>query len=109
MPGEDQYYWLEMVSNPFQCRRRGDEHPHNLTLWIYIEKVAIARHLLYRLRHDVVVANSRGPETLTQLAKDTGAKPVTVCRTRAEPMLPVPIIPIFIFPFIAISFHVDSV
>lgn len=30
------------------------------------------------LGHDVVVANSRGPETLTDLAKETGAKPVTV-------------------------------
>ena len=30
------------------------------------------------LRHDVVVANPRGPETLTRLAKDSGAKPVTV-------------------------------
>jgi hypothetical protein len=31
-----------------------------------------------RLGHDVVVANSRGPETLSQLARETGAKPVTV-------------------------------
>jgi 8-hydroxy-5-deazaflavin:NADPH oxidoreductase len=30
------------------------------------------------LGHDVVVANSRGPETLAALAKETGAKPVTV-------------------------------
>jgi 8-hydroxy-5-deazaflavin:NADPH oxidoreductase len=30
------------------------------------------------LGHDVVIANSRGPETLTALAKETGAKPVTV-------------------------------
>jgi predicted dinucleotide-binding enzyme len=28
--------------------------------------------------HDVSIANSRGPETLRQLAKETGAKPVTV-------------------------------
>ncbi len=38
---------------------------------------ALVRHFT-RLGHDVVVANSRGPETLTQLAKETGAKPVTV-------------------------------
>jgi len=31
-----------------------------------------------RLGHDVVVANSRGPDTLKELAKETGAKPVTV-------------------------------
>jgi predicted dinucleotide-binding enzyme len=31
-----------------------------------------------RLGHDVVVANSRGPESLTDLAKETGAKPVQV-------------------------------
>jgi hypothetical protein len=31
-----------------------------------------------RLGHDVVVANSRGPETLKTLAKETGAKPVPV-------------------------------
>ena len=29
------------------------------------------------LGHDVSIANSRGPETLRQLAKETGAKPVT--------------------------------
>jgi predicted dinucleotide-binding enzyme len=37
--------------------------------------------LVRRLRalgHDVVVANSRGPETLAALAKETGAKPVAV-------------------------------
>jgi predicted dinucleotide-binding enzyme len=31
-----------------------------------------------RLGHDVVVANSRGPETLGDLARETGAKPVKV-------------------------------
>jgi 8-hydroxy-5-deazaflavin:NADPH oxidoreductase len=30
------------------------------------------------LGHEVFVANSRGPETLRDLAKETGAKPVTV-------------------------------
>jgi predicted dinucleotide-binding enzyme len=38
---------------------------------------ALTRHFT-RLGHDVVVANSRGPETLTGLAKETGAKPVVV-------------------------------
>ncbi|MET9377440.1 NAD(P)-binding domain-containing protein [Streptomyces sp. NPDC002992] len=33
---------------------------------------------LTALGHDVSVANSRGPETLTALAAETGAKPVTV-------------------------------
>ena len=33
---------------------------------------------LTALGHDVSVANSRGPETLRQLAKETGAKPVMV-------------------------------
>lgn len=31
-----------------------------------------------QLGHEVFVANSRGPETLASLAKETGAKPVTV-------------------------------
>ncbi|MGH7516481.1 MAG: NADPH-dependent F420 reductase [Gemmatimonadales bacterium] len=38
---------------------------------------ALARRLT-ALGHDVSIANSRGPETLGQLAKETGAKPVTV-------------------------------
>ena len=38
---------------------------------------ALTRHFT-RLGHDVAVANSRGPETLAALAKDTGAKPVSV-------------------------------
>ncbi len=38
---------------------------------------ALTRHFT-RLGHDVVVANSRGPETLAGLAKETGAKPVPV-------------------------------
>jgi len=37
----------------------------------------LARHFT-RLEHDVVVANSRGPETLADLAKETGATPVSV-------------------------------
>ncbi len=35
----------------------------------------LTRHFA-RLGHDVVIANSRGPETLTDLARETGAKPV---------------------------------
>ena len=38
---------------------------------------ALTRHFT-RLGHDVVVANSRGPESLAGLAEETGAKPVTV-------------------------------
>jgi len=41
----------------------------------------IGGNLTRRLRalgHDVSVANSRGPETLAALAKETGARPVTV-------------------------------
>jgi predicted dinucleotide-binding enzyme len=38
---------------------------------------ALTRHFT-RLGHDVAVANSRGPETLTALAKETGAKPAQV-------------------------------
>ena len=37
----------------------------------------LTRHFT-RLEHEVVVANSRGPETLADLAKETGAKPVSV-------------------------------
>lgn len=37
----------------------------------------LARRLT-ALRHEVFIANSRGPESLAQLAKETGAKPVTV-------------------------------
>jgi len=37
----------------------------------------LARRLT-TLRHDVSIANSRGPETLAALARETGAKPVTV-------------------------------
>ena len=37
----------------------------------------LARRLT-ALRHDVSIANSRGPETLAALARETGAKPVTV-------------------------------
>lgn len=35
-------------------------------------------HHFTRLGHDVVVANSRGPESLAALAKETGAKPARV-------------------------------
>jgi len=38
---------------------------------------ALTQHLT-RLGHEVVVANSRGPESLTDLAKNTGARPVRV-------------------------------
>lgn len=35
-----------------------------------------------KLGHQVFVANSRGPETLAALARETGATPVTVTGTR---------------------------
>jgi predicted dinucleotide-binding enzyme len=38
---------------------------------------ALTRHFT-RLGHEVVIANSRGPETLSHLASETGAKPVQV-------------------------------
>jgi predicted dinucleotide-binding enzyme len=38
---------------------------------------ALTRHFT-RLGHDVVIANSRGPGSLADLAKATGAKPVQV-------------------------------
>ena len=38
---------------------------------------ALTRHFT-RLEHDVVVANSRGPESLAGLTKETGARPATV-------------------------------
>ena len=37
----------------------------------------LARRLT-ELGHEVSIANSRGPETLSALAKETGAKPVTI-------------------------------
>src|ERR1035441_6612521 len=40
---------------------------------------ALTRHFTH-LGHDVVVANSRGPATLADLAKETGAKPVSVAQ-----------------------------
>lgn len=40
---------------------------------------------LTALGHDVSVANSRGPHTLTALAEETGATPVPVWRRRAAP------------------------
>lgn len=38
---------------------------------------ALTRHFT-RLGHDVAIANSRGPQSLTELARETGAKPVQV-------------------------------
>jgi len=39
---------------------------------------AVLERSLHQSGHDVVVANSRGPATLVDLAKETGAKPVSV-------------------------------
>jgi 8-hydroxy-5-deazaflavin:NADPH oxidoreductase len=38
---------------------------------------ALTRHFT-RLGHEVVIANSRGPESISELARETGAKPVQV-------------------------------
>jgi 8-hydroxy-5-deazaflavin:NADPH oxidoreductase len=38
---------------------------------------ALAQHFR-RLRHAVLIANSRGPETLSQIARETGATPVAI-------------------------------
>ena len=64
-----------------------------------------------QLGHDVFVANSRGPETLTDLALETGAKPVTVEETakRGEvvivtiPMKNIPDLPNDLFAGVADS------
>lgn len=53
---------------------------------------ALARHFT-RLGHDVVIANSRGPATLAELAKATGAKPVQVADVTRERDLVVVTIP----------------
>ena len=38
---------------------------------------ALAKHLTVR-GHEVVISNSRGPSSLEEISKETGAKPVTV-------------------------------
>ncbi|MFT8806845.1 NADPH-dependent F420 reductase [Gluconobacter sp.] len=43
--------------------------------------------------HEVKVANSRGPQTLTELARETGAKPVTVAEAVSDVNLIVVTIP----------------
>jgi predicted dinucleotide-binding enzyme len=50
-------------------------------------------HHFTRLGHEVAVANSRGPETLQGLAKETGAKPVPVEEAPKERDLVVVTIP----------------
>jgi predicted dinucleotide-binding enzyme len=53
----------------------------------------LARRLT-ALGHDVSIANSRGPETLAALAKETGARPVTVreaARTGAVVIVTIPL------------------
>jgi 8-hydroxy-5-deazaflavin:NADPH oxidoreductase len=61
---------------------------------------AFALHLR-RLRHTVSIANSRGPDTLSQIAQKTGAIPVHISETArgvdllviAIPMKSVPLLP----------------
>ncbi|WP_268873613.1 NADPH-dependent F420 reductase [Streptacidiphilus neutrinimicus] len=49
---------------------------------------------LTALGHDVSVANSRGPETLGELAKETGATPVTVAEAPRDAELVIVTIPL---------------
>ena len=61
---------------------------------------ALAGHFR-TLMHDVLIANSRGPETLSQLARKTGATPVAISEAAREvdllaitiPMKSVPLLP----------------
>jgi 8-hydroxy-5-deazaflavin:NADPH oxidoreductase len=61
---------------------------------------ALAGHYR-RLRHTVLIANSRGPETLSHLAQETGATPVEIEKTAggvdllviAIPMKSIPLLP----------------
>ena len=53
---------------------------------------ALCRHFT-RLGHEVLIANSRGPETLTDLAGETGARPVQVTDAARERDLVVVTIP----------------
>jgi len=48
-----------------------------------------------RLRHTVLIANSRGPETLSQIAQKTGAIPVDISESARGVDLLVITIPIF--------------
>lgn len=49
---------------------------------------------LTALGHDVAVANSRGPETLTALAQETGATPVTVAEAARDAEVVVVTVPL---------------
>lgn len=61
---------------------------------------ALAAHFR-KLRHSVLIANSRGPETLARLAQETGATPVAISKAAREvdllviaiPMKSVPLLP----------------
>lgn len=53
---------------------------------------------LTALGHDVAVANSRGPETLTALADETGAKPVTVAEAASGARIVVVTVPLKAVP-----------
>ncbi|MCQ9131400.1 NADPH-dependent F420 reductase [Streptomyces hilarionis] len=53
---------------------------------------------LTALGHDVAVANSRGPQTLTDLAKETGATPVTVGEAARDAEIVVVTVPLKAVP-----------
>ncbi|WP_329413757.1 NAD(P)-binding domain-containing protein [Streptomyces sp. NBC_00704] len=53
---------------------------------------------LSALGHDVAVANSRGPQTLTDLAKETGATPVTVGEAARDAEIVVVTVPLKAVP-----------
>jgi predicted dinucleotide-binding enzyme len=59
---------------------------------------------LCALGHDVRVANSRGPETLSELAKETGATPVTVSEAALDADVVVVTIPEKNVPELPIGF-----
>jgi predicted dinucleotide-binding enzyme len=53
-----------------------------------------------RLRHTVLIANSRGPETLSQIAQKTGAIPVDISESARGVALLVITIPMKSVPFL---------
>ncbi|MEU2795588.1 MULTISPECIES: NAD(P)-binding domain-containing protein [unclassified Streptomyces] len=63
----------------------------------------LARRLT-ALGHEVAVANSRGPQTLTALAEETGAKPVTVSEAAQGAQVVVVAVPLKAVPHLPAGF-----
>ncbi|MEU2762197.1 NAD(P)-binding domain-containing protein [Streptomyces sp. NPDC007094] len=63
----------------------------------------LARRLT-ALGHEVAVANSRGPQTLTVLAEETGAKPVTVSEAAQGAQVVVVAVPLKAVPHLPAGF-----